>query len=232
VSSRIINLTDTLSQQGKLCLGSEAAQDSCFEIEEILRTHNGGVHAKFALRLNGNDSLGDDTLSVMLILILLRSTNYQSLLNPAWKAEALNKVLSSRYILPLLTAISSKVSIKARCELHFNQARPISLTVVLDSMLSSAGSLCEREHTILQIPLSLTSIALSTLLVVHGHFFTASYISWSCRHPVALFVYHFGLQHLLEQLKDSRQIFVENNIHYQRVLDILLELTVVPQQIR
>lgn len=179
-----------------------------------------------SLRLKDNDALGDDALSLVLILVLLRSTNYQSLLNPTWKAETLNRVLSSRYILPLLTAISSKCSGKAWCDLGFNPVRPISLANALDSLLSSTGTRGESEHTAFQTPPSLATIALSAVLVVHGHFSTASYITWTCysNRPAALFVHRLGLQHLFERLKDSRQVFLDNSIHYQQVLGILQEL--------
>lgn len=217
-------LIEALSQQAQLCLGLEAAQNSCLELEEILKTR--GVPTKVSLRLQNNDALGDDALSLVLILILLRSTNYQSLLNPTWKAETLNRVLSSRYILPLLTAISSKCSGKGRCELDFNPVRPISLTGVLDSLLSSTGTRCGREHVAFRTPLSLTTIALSAVLVLHGHFSTASYIAWTCcnHRPAALFVHRLGLQHLIQRHKDSRLLFLHNSIHYQQVLDILQEL--------
>lgn len=185
--------------------------------------------AKVPLRLKDNDALGGDVLSLVLILILLRSTNYQSLLNPIWKAETLNRVFSSRYIFPLLTAISSKCSGKARrCELDFHPVRPISLTGVLDSLLSNSGT---RQYAAFQTPSSLTTIALSAVLVVHGHFSTASYITWTCYHrPAALFVHRIGLHHLYERLKASRQLllFLDNSIHYQQVLDILQELLLSP----
>jgi hypothetical protein len=110
--------------------------------------------------------------------------------------------------------------------LDFNPVRPITLTDVLDSLLSSSGTKGEREHTAFQTPPALTTIALSAVLVVHGHFSTASYITWTCysNRPAALFVHRVGLHHLFERLKDSRQVFIDNCIHYQQVLGILQEL--------